>query len=362
MPVLKAVHQLVPFLAAANATTPHALRLRSTLRAAGFVSEIYAEDAEDSYANEARPFNDLTERISADVFIYQYWTESAITAWLSRQHAPVILNYHNITPAEFFQPWDAGGAASLRRARDQLKELAPRPVASLAVSRFNATELVELGFRAVSVAPLLQAERTRVQPDATMARDLGSYGTSVHWISVGRITPNKCQHDVVRALAAYRDRFDARARLTLVGRTDCEPYLEFVRETIVSLGLQSIVRLTSQVTDEELVAIYGSSDVYVCLSEHEGVCLPVVEAMQLGIPVVAAARAALPEIIGEGGILLDDKDPVAVASAVHRVTTDAPIRQTIGDAARAQVVKLAAGEGAYVDTVRAVLAKGAHSG
>lgn len=85
-----------------------------------------------------------------------------------------------------------------------------------------------------------------------------------------------------------------------------------------------------------------------------------VEAMQLGIPVVAAARAALAEIIGEGGILLEDKDPVAVASAVHRVTTDASIRHTIGDAARAQVVKLAAGEGAYVDTVRAVLAKGMH--
>ena len=146
---------------------------------------------------------------------------------------------------------------------------------------------------------------------------------------MGRVVPNKAQHDIVLAFAWYRTVHDPSAELHLVGRDAAPAYTSAVRELIHELGLDDAVRILGGVDDAALAREYAEADVFVCLSEHEGFCIPVLEAMANEVPVVAYASSALPETVGTGGLLLAAKDPALVASAVHRLAIDAGLRATV---------------------------------
>ena len=148
--------------------------------------------------------------------IYQSSTGSSAVEWLLRRSDPLVVNYHNITPASFFEPWDDQAAASMRRARAQLGSLARRSRLAVADSPFNAAELTELGYDPVVVSPLLLDLDARLAaPDAAVAEHLARTRAGRHWLFVGRLAPNKCQHDLIAAFAAYRALYDPGARLTL---------------------------------------------------------------------------------------------------------------------------------------------------
>ena len=119
---------------------------------------------------------------------------------------------------------------------------------------------------------------------------------------VGRVAPNKAQHDVVKAFAWYRRVFDAEASLTLVGGVSAGSYWSALERFVDGLGLSGVVRLAGSVSDVELEGLYRSADVFVCLSEHEGFCVPLLEAMAHGVPVVAFGAAAVPETLGDAGL------------------------------------------------------------
>ncbi len=160
------------------------------------------------------------------------------------------------------------------------------------------------------------------------------------WLFVGRLVPNKCQHDVVAAFAAYRRVFDAGARLVLVGGVSSASYAQAVRAQVEGLGLSGVVELVGSVSDAELVRWYGRASVFVCVSEHEGFCVPLVEAMAAGVPVVAFGAAAVPETVGAGGLVLGDKSPLVVAAAVDRVLGDGVVRERLVGAGRGRVGEL----------------------
>jgi glycosyltransferase involved in cell wall biosynthesis len=234
--------------------------------------------------------------------------------------------------------------------------MAPRARAALADSRYNAAELVTLGFRDVSVTPLLLPALGDLEPDRNMVEQLQRLPSGTHWLFVGRIAPNKCQHDVISAFAMYRRLFDPMSHLTLVGSNACASYRSWLLELIRRLDLSPAVTLRDEVTDAELAAIYRSSDVFVCLSEHEGFGVPLIEALQTGTPVVAVARAAIPDTVGGGGVLLEEKDALTVATAVHELGTDPALRESVGIAARARLSELAGNDGrAWVDAILSVL-------
>jgi glycosyltransferase involved in cell wall biosynthesis len=149
------------------------------------------------------------------------------------------------------------------------------------------------------------------------------------WLFVSRVAPHKCQHDVVRALAAYRRLYDPKARLHLVGGAGSAAYVSMLERYVAALGLAGAVTLTGSVPAAALKSYYRSADVFVCLSEHEGFCVPVIEAMRLSTPVVAFASTALPETVAGAGVLLEAKDPVTVAAAVARVLTDESLRSRL---------------------------------
>jgi glycosyltransferase involved in cell wall biosynthesis len=154
---------------------------------------------------------------------------------------------------------------------------------------------------------------------------------------VFRHAPNKTQHDLIAAFAAYRRLFDPAATLSLVGGRTAILYWKALESLIAELEVGGAVELADNVTFPELLAYYRGADVFVCTSEHEGFNVPVLEAMSFDVPVVSYLSSALPETIGDAGVLLPDKDPVIVAAAVDRLMSDGGLRRGLIEAGHRRV-------------------------
>ena len=338
------IHQFLPTLAANDAIGMHVMRLRSLLRDAGFGSEIFAEDIHDEMRGEAHPYLDYRRYVQtpSDAWLlYHSSTGSQMAEFLVEQDVPLLIDYHNITDARYFERWAPVIAQRMRDARDQLYRIAPKARFAVADSSFNRLELEEAGCPRTAVAPILiDFDDYRAEPHArTLARlrrERSRGGT--RWLFVGRMAPNKCQHDVIAAFATYRKVFDPKAQLTLVGGMTTRSYwraLEALAREF-ELGRDALV-LADLVPFPALLAHYLTADVFVCLSEHEGFNVPVLEAMHFGVPVVAYAVTATPETVGDAGLLLEDKDPLVVAAAVDRVVKDPALRASLTDAGHQRV-------------------------
>jgi glycosyltransferase involved in cell wall biosynthesis len=225
----------------------------------------------------------------------------------------------------------------MEEARQELRRLAPWTGLVVADSAYNAAEWTEFGYGKASVCPLLvDLEEYHQSPDAkTLGRlrrqkDNGGH----HWLFVGRVAPNKCQHDVIAAFAAYRRLFDPRARLTLVGGATSPRYLRALDQMVAELEVGDSVDLRDGVSFSQLLAYFQTADLFVCLSEHEGFCVPILEAMELGVPVLAYAAAAVTETVGSAGVLLSDKDPLTVACVADDLLGDGGRRAALVEAGR----------------------------
>ncbi|MHB8219936.1 MAG: glycosyltransferase family 4 protein [Acidimicrobiales bacterium] len=333
-----AVHQFVPALIPRDATGSHTLLLRDALRRAGWQSEIFAEATHDELVGRTHRVEDYPGRSRpGDVLIYQFTTSSMVADFVAARPEPLILNYHNVTAPELYGRWDPEAAARSAEARRQLAELAPRAALGLAVSAFNERDLLAAGCPRTAVAPVLvDLERSVAAPDARAAAGLRRERASggCDWLFVGRLVPPKAQHLVVEALWAYRRLYDPTARLHLVGSAPSRRYLTALRGFVADLGLEGAVRVHGEVADAGLAALYAAADVYVSLSAHEGFGIPLVEASRAGLPVVALGAAAVPETVGDAGLLVGTAEPALVAAAVHRVLSDDRLRRGLVDAGR----------------------------
>ena len=337
------VHQFLSTFAGRDAIGMHTLRVRKLLRDAGFASEIFAVDTHDDVRGEAFHANAFPRRLRAtnDAWIlYHFSIGSPLFDQVRELDLPLALDYHNITEAKYFWRWEPRAATTMLEGRRQLAVAAPAVRFALADSAFNERELIELGCAHTAVAPILiDFDDYDGAPDATLLaerRRARAAGGS-DWLSVGRIAPNKCQHDVLLAFAVYRRVHDPRARLTFVGGQSAGLYWRALHRLAEDLGVADAVTFTDVVTHPQLLAYYRTADVFVLLSEHEGFNVPVVEAMHFDVPVVAFAAGAVPGTVGDGGLLLTDKDPVVVATAVERLRSDASLRQDLVDAGRKRV-------------------------
>ena len=322
-----AVHQVVPVLSRHDATGQHTRLVQRLLRSQGIHSEIYASHVVEGAEGWARPLRELA---GADVLIYQCSVGSDLAGWCLSRREPLVVNYHNMTPARYFDAWQPDLAAVLRSGRVELTELAGRAAVAVADSQFNADELAEVGYRCIVVSPLLfDLERFDDPPDLRLQERLTidrERRGGLDWLFVGRMVPNKGIHDLIGAFAAWCRITGAPSRLRVVGGSAPSGYEQAVRRLAISLGVEGQVDFVGSVSHAELVAWYRTADVFVCLSEHEGFCAPVLEAMHLGLPVVALAAAAVPETVADAGLLLDSKRPLDVVAAVARLAEDAPLR------------------------------------
>lgn len=266
-----------------------------------------------------------------------------------------ILAFQNITDPRLFRE---RGLDELRmQAAIGLCDVEETPQyfdAAITFSAYSRDVLLQKGWRAdrVFVLPILMRwEQFHHAPDAGVLQRYQDGRTNI--LFTGRIFPSKRQEDVIRAFAAYRQ-YDATARLFLVGKVASEHYYQRLLRLAKSLHVAQDVIFPGHVRFSEYLAYYQVADVFLCMSLHEGFCIPLVEAMYFRLPIVALARTAVPDTLGGCGVLVDTAEPETVAAAMHRLLSDPEERKRIldGEAARLQELQADTLEGQYLDVLR----------
>jgi glycosyltransferase involved in cell wall biosynthesis len=326
------VHQFLPSLGHRDAVGNHTLATQDVLASAGIKGGIWAEDVHPENRRRGRPFIDYARRRSArtgrNVLLYQASTGSnGMVDFLLTRPERLLIYYHNITPAEFYEPYEPAASVVLQRGRLELAQICSRIDRALANSDYSAKELRALGVEDVEVFPPY-AVRLDSEPSATHADWLRRTKRGIDLLFVGRLVPNKGHVNLFRAFAALRAAAEAPPRLFVVGSWGPAPYIRIVHRVRDRLGPDGIV-LSGSITDARLAAHYQEADVLLSLSEHEGFCVPLVEAMRAGVPVVAYDGGAVGETLGGAGVLLRTLDPLVVSEVVNRVACDEDLRRAI---------------------------------
>ncbi|MDW3217946.1 MAG: glycosyltransferase [Acidimicrobiales bacterium] len=303
-------------------------------------------------------------KADADLTILQHSIGSVAASEIAKREVPVVVNYHNVTPVDFVEAWEPEHVRGLQWGREQLWELRPVAYHAIAVSDFNARELREIGYGSVAVAPVLFEPLwsvSEVGDGSGSGSEVGDVPGSAHaatathaatMLFVGRLAPNKCQQDLVGVLAGVVA-LGVDARLVLVGGVSSSGFVESVVGLADRLGVGDRLVVAGSVSEAELVGWYSVADVFVSVSEHEGFCVPVVEAMGFGVPVVAFGAAAVPETVGGAGVVLGEKSVGVVAEAVVRVLSDGVVREGLVERGRVRAAAL--GPPVSTERMRAVL-------
>ena len=328
---------VLPSFAARDAIGYHTLKLQELIRSLGIGSEIYADEIKGELRGLARPVSVLMRQghHPSRYIVYQASTGSPVVRSLVNRKEPLLINFHNITPKDILGRWDIGVGMVVGAGLKQLSVLKERISGAISVSEYNRWCLKQEGITKnslvaspfIPIAPNHPAMGSKSSP-----LQQGKSGS--RWLFVGRVAPNKAQHDIVRAFSAYLKGWDSSATLTLVGSVSSQSYSASLKELINELGVDDTVHVTGPLDDAELEEEYCRATVFVCLSDHEGFGFPVIEALSHSLPVVAFASTALPETLGDAGILLSSKEPLRVAAAVALVENDPTLREQLRTNAR----------------------------
>ncbi len=332
------INQLLAGFARDDAISNYARRLRRVFEGWGYRSRIFVDSPylEPALAGEASPFGE--EPDGEQILIYHFSIGSPATDYYLSAPGKRVVIYHNITPPEFFYPFSPEVAASLAAGRDQLTRLAGATDLALADSEYNRSELERAGFRESSVLPLqLDPSTLEAKPAKKILRRLGT--GREHLLFVGRIAPNKKFEDLWRVFQHYTEHCRPGAKLVLVGKfKPTDGYYCYLRSLMNGPAFKNVVFL-GLATQAEMIACYRRAGVFLSMSEHEGFGLPLLEAMFLGVPVLAYAAAAVPETMGGAGVLFSKKDFPAVAEMAALLVEDAALRRAVLEGQRRRIEK-----------------------
>lgn len=311
--------QLLPTVAYGDAVGNNALAIAAMLRRQGCETAIYAENIDARLPRGLVQYASEMPALSAqDVLLYHLSFATELNLRLTELGGRKVIQYHNITPARYFEPYDAAAAESCRKGREQMCMLRDVPQLCLADSEYNRQELLAAGYACpVKVCPILVPFADYAQtPDSEI---IERYRDGwANFLFVGRVTPNKKQEDVIRAFAWYKRHISEKARLFLVGSEAIPRYTASLDAYVHELGVKDVI-FPGHIRFSQILAYYHAADVFLCMSEHEGFCVPLLEAMYFGVPIVARNTTAIPGTLGGSGLLLPDADPVAAALAAERI-------------------------------------------
>jgi glycosyltransferase involved in cell wall biosynthesis len=303
------VNQWVPAAHKGDAIGDSARHVRDLLRSMGHESDIFALTIDDDLRQEIRTFAEPDARLG-DLTIFHFALPSPMTASFASLPNGRVLQYHNVTPARFFAAYDPGLFRLASIAREELATLSASTDLALGDSEYNRQELDELGFGNTGVMPIAvnTARLTNAAPHPVLDDILDD--EFVNFLFVGRIAPNKKIEDHIKLAEQYKRYIDARYRFIFVGRYDVVPrYYAAIRALMAEYKmLPERFVFTGPVPDAELAAYYRAASVYISLSEHEGFCVPLLEAMAMDVPVLAYGAAAVPDTLGGAGVQFAPKD------------------------------------------------------
>ncbi|HEY3727189.1 MAG TPA: glycosyltransferase [Solirubrobacteraceae bacterium] len=302
-----------------DAVTNQALAYRALFQRWGWTGEDYAPvQAQGIGRGAIRPLHELRPRRDELLVLHYSGYAAGIERVLSGCRRSLVVS-HNITPPEYFWSSDPVEAVRCQLARGQLAELAQAAGALAGVSEFNAAELRGAGGRDAEVIPVLFDRR------ALGGRDGPADGAPPTILFVGRLVPHKRQDLVIRAFARFRQSAPD-ARLMLVG-VPLSPGYAATLAALADRLAPGAVTFEAELTAAELWRRYRAAHAFLCLSEHEGFCIPLLEAFHFGLPVIARDAGAVGEVVGDAGVLVDERDgPATVAELLRIVVSDGELR------------------------------------
>ena len=329
------INQWVPAAHKGDAIGDSARRVRGLLRAMGHESNLYALTMDDDLQGDVRPFEDPAAR-SGELTIFHYALPSPMTAAFASLSSGRVLQYHNVTPARYFAQYDPALFRLASLGRQELGTLVGHVDLALGDSNYNRQELQTMGFARTGVFPIaVDTERVTQAVHRPALESILDDGL-VNFLFVGRIAPNKMIEDHIRLAEVYKRNIDAYYRFIFVGRYDVVPrYYSMIRALMTELRLlDDRFLFTGAIPDEELAIYYRHAAVYISLSEHEGFCVPLIEAMAAGVPVLAYSAAAVPDTLGGAGVQFSPKDLEYAAELLGALAFDDDLRANVLDGQR----------------------------
>lgn len=334
------VVQLLPTLSYGDGVGNDVLAIDRILKENGYNTMVYAENIDNRIVpGIARHIKKMPAMTGEDVILYHLSTGTRLNYRLPELGGRKIIVYHNNTPPEWFAPYDKKAEELSMQGIRGIKYLADTVGYCLADSSFNKEDLRRCGYQCeIDVLPIIiPFEDYKKTPDSTVLKKYQGDGYT-NLVFAGRITPNKKQEDVIEAFFYYRKYYNPKSRLFLVGSWNgMERYYGRLKDYVRELGAENVY-FTGHVRFDEILAYYHLADVFLCMSGHEGFCIPLLEAMSFDIPIVACCETAVVETLGGSGIGMKERDPLLAAGLVDRVVTDTVLKESV---IRAQRKRLA---------------------
>jgi glycosyltransferase involved in cell wall biosynthesis len=325
------IHQVVARLEYGDAVSNHVLEIDRALADWGYETDVFANTTDEFGASVARPDSAYAEHMGSDsdLLIYHYSVFcSNYRQYLATKNRRILI-YHNITPPEFFAPYDKGVAEFCRLGRELLPELAGCDLA-LCDSEYNRMELVRMGFDPgktgvlpifVNYGGLLERQKYERVPSI--------FEGAFKVLFVGRAVPNKRIEDVLRAFFYFNRCIDSSSQLFIVGPSWVDRYDEQLRWLTDSFGLMGRVHFTGRVSDSHLASYYHACDLFLSMSEHEGFAVPLVESMAFDLPILAYNSTAIPYTLGGAGLTFSVKDPASIGELIEIIRSDEKMRSVL---------------------------------
>ena len=323
------IHQVLATLGYGDAIGHEVLGIQRVLRGAGYETEIFVETADSRLESMTRDYRELIDFSHPDNLLLHHFSlgsKASRTAFAVPDRMAII--YHNITPPEYFIDVRKTVARQCFRGRRELRAYAERCDLALGDSEFNRQDLEALGFPRTDVLPVVpDFSYLDREPNRFVASQFDDEWTNV--LFVGRVSANKKIEDLIRFFHAYHAVFNPRSRLIIVGaQGGLERYLTALHDLVGRLG-NDHVHFVGHISDEELVAFYDIGDLFLCASEHEGFCVPLVEAFYKQVPVLAYAATAVPATMDGAGVLFEDKNPTGVAALMDAILSNTALQERI---------------------------------
>lgn len=323
--------QIVTTLAFGDAVGNDTIALKKAIEDMGYDTAIYAENIDSRLPkNTAHHIGKLKDIKETDIIIYHKAIGTELSFKLDKFKGRKIMVYHNITPSKFFKPYNSATATFTEFGIEGVRYLKDKMDYCLADSSYNKSNLVDFGYTCpIDVLPILiPFDDYKKKPDEKIIKKYENDGY-INIIFVGRIAPNKKQENIIKAFYQYK-KMNPKSRLILVGSySGMENYYERLVNYAKALELEEDVIFTGHIKFNQILAYYQIANLFLCMSEHEGFCVPLVEAMFFDVPIVAYDTTAIAGTLGGSGVLIKDNDPLFTAMVMQRLLQDNDLRQNV---------------------------------
>lgn len=327
--------QIVYSLSFGDAVSNDVIALRDIFKEFDAGSCIYAMNIDRRYQDKTfvKPMSMLPVLTREDIVFYHMAISCMeIRNFIIKAECRKFIIYHNVTPAVFFHGNNMGLEYSCKLAMDDMQAMREHVEGCIAVSAFNKLDLIKLGYDVpIAVLPILIPFEDYAQQSTEALLTKYQYDGWTNILFVGRIVPNKKQQDLIAAFAYYKKYINPNSRLFIVGNpVGQELYMEYLQFYIKELGVADVI-FSGHVSFSDILAYYRMAHVFLCMSEHEGFCVPLLEAMYFRVPVLAYSSTAIPFTLAYAGVLFRDKQPAKVALLIERLVKDKKWREEILD-------------------------------